>query len=303
MASGRRPGVIRGMQDEFDTGTLSLSQSPRPGPVCSSRFDDLLSEAAARMQPRSLSASIRTLRKRPPHRRARASLPRPDPKVMAEINRELGTRINFDKLADFEGGQWTHGYIPGHTPGVPNDGAKVLGQSGVTIATGFDIGQWHHLALTRSFRLPEMLVRKYAPFCNKKKQGAVTAFETAGGLVISKPQADVTDMHVQRFHLVAAVDAWDHESPKPAKRFVELTSAQQTVILSRTYHQGIGMPKTPVAQAFYTAAKRGDWTAAERALRNYDVKAEWYKNRVGAEADYLAQERRSSATGSAPSGR
>jgi Bacterial toxin homologue of phage lysozyme, C-term len=301
MAGARRPGVIAGTQDEFDSGTLCLSQSPIPGPVCSTRLEDMIREAAALSQSGRRSIAKRNERKHRAHGGHRARFAKPDPKVMAEINRALGTRINFDKLADFEGGQRTHGYIPGHTPGVLNDGAKVLGQSGVTIATGFDIGQWHHSALTRSFDLPAALVRKFTPFCDRKKQRAVDAFEKAGGLVILKGQADVTDMHVQRFHLVAAIGSWDGD-PKPSKRFVELTTAQQTVILSRTYHQGIGMPKTHVAKEFYTAAKRGDWMAAERALRNYDVKSRWYKIRVNAEADYLAQERRP-ATGAAAGAR
>lgn len=256
-------------------------------------------EAAALRQPQAPpSAKKRNSGKHHTHHRHRAPLPKPNPEVMAAINRELGTRINFDKLADFEGGQQTHGYIPGHTPGVANDGVNVQGQSGVTIATGFDIGQWHHLALTRNLQLPATLARRYSPFCNRKRQRAVDAFEKSGGLVISKPEADATDMHVQRFHLVAAIGDWDAD-PKPTKRFVELTAAQQTVVLSRTYHQGVRMPQTAVAEEFYTAAQKGDWIAAERALRNYDVKDKWYKVRVNAEADYLAQERRSPAAAAA----
>jgi len=47
---------------------------------------------------------------------------------MAAVNTELATKINFDKLADFEGGQQLHGYIPGHTLGVIDDGDKVAGK-------------------------------------------------------------------------------------------------------------------------------------------------------------------------------
>lgn len=83
--------------------------------------------------------------------------------------------------------------------------------------------------------------------------------------------------------------SWN-EDPRPTKEFIELTSAQQTVILSRTYHQGTGMSSTQVAQYFYSAAQKGDWIAAEKALRNYNVKPNWYRTRVHQEADYLAKD-------------
>jgi len=62
------------------------------------------------------------------------------------------------------------------------------------------------------------------------------------------------------------------------------------VILSRTYHQGIGMPETAVAQNFYSAAQKGDWITAEKALRGDNVLPNWYKTRVHQEADLLAND-------------
>jgi len=73
--------------------------------------------------------------------------------------------------------------------------------------------------------------------------------------------------------------------------FTDLTQAQQTVIFSRTFHQGVGMPNTRQAQDFYGAATQGRWLDAEVSLRNYPVRENWYKNRVGLEADLLLKER------------
>jgi hypothetical protein len=231
------------------------------------------------------------LKKKPAkHRRRRHPVAKPDPKVMAAINNELGTRVNFDKLADYEGGQALLGYIPGHTAGNKNDGDKVAGISGVTIATGFDIGQWSVLDLSKKLDLPQALQDKYKRFCDKHQITAVNELEREG-LQVTKPEADETDMKVQRFHLIAAVGSWD-TSAKPYKAFRDLTMAQQTVILSRTYHQGTGMPKKHISKAFYSAAQSGDWDAAIKALRNYGGGKipKWYQTRVNQEADYLAQD-------------
>jgi hypothetical protein len=221
----------------------------------------------------------------------RHALVKPSAKVMAAVNSELGTNINFDKLADFEGGQKLHGYIPGHTLGVKDDGGKVEGRSGVTIATGFDIGQWSRSDLSAKLALSFALRHTYRRFCNKRRQAAVNELEKSGGLSVTKSQADETDMKVQRFHLIAAIAAWDAD-PKPARKFTELTPAQQTVILSRTYHQGPAMPERGISQDFYSAGQKGDWVAAEKALRNYQVAEKWYKTRVHQEADYLAADLR-----------
>jgi len=288
MAQCRGPGPLCGTKHGFDTGTLGRSQSPMPGPVCSQRIEDMIAEAIARGAHTAPKKRKSVKRRHPKHHRA--ALLKPDAKTMAAVNAELGTNINFDKLADFEGGQALQGYIPGHTVGVKDDADKVAGRSGVTIATGFDIGQWSVLDLSKTLGLSGALQEKYKRFCGKIKQLAIDELESKE-LSVTKPEADETDMKVQRFHLIAAMATWD-DDPKPAKKFTELTMAQQTVVLSRTYHQGIGMPDTKIAQAFYSAAQKGDWEAAEKALRNYPVKAKWYQTRVHQEADYLAQDLR-----------
>jgi Bacterial toxin homologue of phage lysozyme, C-term len=286
MAGFSRRAPLCCSEDGFDTGTLALFQSPMTGPVCSLGIEDMIAEAMARGAHTAPKKKATTHPSRKHH--LHIAVLKPDPKVMAAVNAELGTKVNFDKLADFEGGQAQVGYIPGHTIGVKNDADQVAGRSGVTIATGFDIGQWSELDLSKKLALSDNLRAKYKRFCNKPKQLAIDEIESKG-LTVTKAEADETDMRVQGFHLKAAIATWDSD-PKPSKNFVELTMAQQTVILSRTYHQGVGMPETGVAQDFYDAAQKGDWDAAEKALRNYNVKPHWYKVRVGSEADYLAQE-------------
>jgi ribosome-binding protein aMBF1 (putative translation factor) len=283
MEGYRRPGPFCNTVDGFDLGTLELCQSPIPGPLCSIHLGSAMAEAI--LMGNHTQSKVAKNKPRKHHH----VLLKPSAKVMAIVNTELATKINFDKLADFEGGQQLQGYIPDHTLGVKHDDDKVAGKSGVTIATGFDIGQWSISDLSQKLSLSMALVKKYERFCNKQKQAAIDELEKSGGLFVEKIEADETDMRIQRFHLIAAMARWD-DDPKPFEKFIELTSAQQTVILSRTYHQGIGMPDTSVAQDFYSAAQKGDWITAEKALRNYNVQPNGYKTRVHQEADLLAND-------------
>ncbi len=57
------------------------------------------------------------------------------PSAFAPLNPRYGTNVDFTFIASMEGNQWLRGY-------VPMKSNKVLGRSGMTVATGFDIGQW-----------------------------------------------------------------------------------------------------------------------------------------------------------------
>ncbi len=275
MGNYKLPGPICNILNfyDIDTGTLCINASPIPGPI---------GEKHRKASKKKHSS----------HKKHHTHiLLKPNMEIMSKINFELNTKINFDKLADFEGGQLLTGYIPGHTVGKLFDVKKVAGQSGVTIGTGFDIGQWSISDLKLKLGLSLALQDKYKRFCKKKKQAAIDELEKNGALTVTKFEADESDMKVQRFHLIAAIAVWD-EDPKPTQKFTELTPAQQTIILSRTYHQGTGMPYTDLAEDFYQAAQAGNWVAAEKALRNYNVSANWYKTRVKQEADFLASDLR-----------
>jgi hypothetical protein len=153
MGGYRRPGPLCNTVDGFDLGTLALCQSPIPGPLCSLRLGSAIAEAI--LMGNHTQSKVAKNKPRKHHH----VLLKPNAKVMAVVNTELATKINFDKLADFEGGQQLQGYIPGHTLGVKNDGDKVAGKSGVTIATGFDIGQWSISDLSQKLALSMALVR------------------------------------------------------------------------------------------------------------------------------------------------
>jgi hypothetical protein len=211
------------------------------------------------------------------------------PQVFASANAAFGTRVDFSFLAKWEGGQCLHGY-------VPIAKGKVAGNSGMTIATGFDIGQKSAAAI-RKLNLGKDLEDQLIPFADHKFPG-MAHLQVVNAVIqlhapvprISKGQADLIDGLVHREHLAAAVSAWNSNRKNGVPAFSKLPVPWQTVLFSRTFHQGVGMHKTSIARKFYNAATAGEWTKAVRELRNYPVSAGWYKQRVAQEADYLATE-------------
>jgi hypothetical protein len=210
--------------------------------------------------------------------RIKRKLVQADPELLRKINDQLGTKVNFAALSRFEGGQWTHGYVP------------PAGRSGVTIGTGFDVGQWHARDLRRKLGLPEELAQRLDPYTGRIRDDAVAELRR-NPLAVTRDEANVIDQAVHRYFVESTRDTWDAHRGAATPAYDELSSAQQTVLFSRTYHQGVGMRTTAVAQNFYHAAQRNDWDAAERHLRNYPVRPQWYRERVGAEAALLRGER------------
>lgn len=222
---------------------------------------------------------IRT-RKMPP--RAGAT----DPAVYQKLNSDLGTAVDFAYLARWEGGQYLRGYVP-FSNGV------VAGRSGLTIATGFDVGQRSEANLA-DMGLPPEVGPRLAPYAGVRftgmKHPAVLKIVLERGPipVLTKPEADAVDALVHREYLLSARDSFNVRHQPRVPNFEALPGNWQTVLFSRTFHQGVGMPNTPVAQTFYTAVTAGRWNDAIKALRNCNVSAAWYKIRVQQEADLLA---------------
>jgi hypothetical protein len=262
--------------------------SPLPGPVCSTRIEDYIAELRANQTHLSRRHGVS---KHPRHRTRAGRIQQTDPRVWAELNAEFGTQVDFSKVAQFEGGQWLHGYIPKD----PKTGA-VLGQSGLTIATGFDVGQFS-VQQIKTFHFGPIIEQILLPYAGLKRDAAVAKLDEATkrdghGPTLTKAEADLIDKVIKGYHLRAAKGSWNSSKPATTAKFEELTVAQQTVIFSRTFHQGPAMPKTKVAHKFYEAAQNGQWEEAEKALRAYAVKDHYYQQRVNTEADLLERERK-----------
>ncbi|EHL30396.1 hypothetical protein LDG_7581 [Legionella drancourtii LLAP12] len=203
--------------------------------------------------------------------------------VWAKLNSKYGTKIIFSELSMNEGGQITHGYLP-------ENGGKVLGRSGITFATGFDVGQRNEREI-KNFNFPKALEEKLLPFAEKIRDDAKKLLPLALKTHLTAEEANRVDLAVKGEHLGYTIKSWNARRLKNTPLFNDLTSAQQTVLLSRTFHQGRGMPDDPVSKNFYSSALKNNWIEAEKHLRNYKVKERFYVNRVHDEADLLRRGR------------
>lgn len=175
--------------------------------------------------------------------------------------------IDWDFISKKEGGSMLNGYVP------DPDGSK----SGVTIATGFDLG-------ARSIKdlqgLPQDLQAKLAPYLGLHGQDAVAMLRKQP-LKISAKEAKLID----KMSKGAAVNKLQREWNKRAeetggKRFEDLTSAQQTIAASVAFQYG-SLSKTP---NFRKAMQSGDWSKAVNELNNF---GDSYSTRRQSEAKYL----------------
>lgn len=214
------------------------------------------------------------------------------------INASLGTAVDFPALANFEGGSRRDGYVP-------------TDSSGVTIDTGVDLNK--PVASIKAWGFPKTLEDKLIPYAGLTGDAARAKLNETP-LEVTDDEANLITQTVQKQFLESTMNSWNTVVGENGTQFKNLTAAQQTVLLSRTYHQGPGMRHTAIAQTFYKSAISGDWLQAEQALRDYGgyrsvattVKGkqvqtrvrnlpDWYVNRVTAEANLLKTEREAAA--------
>jgi phage tail protein X len=214
----------------------------------------------------------------------------PEGHGMGRLNWELGTNILPEYLSSFEGGQRLDVYLPIRK-------GKIVMRSGPTAGTGVDIGQMSESQI-RALGLSDSLTQKLIPYANRHNDPqdplsgpALIKWFAGNRITLTKPEADELDYVVQGIHLRAAIASWDSARPEGSPSFTELSPQQQTVILSRTYQAGTGMPKTKLWKAFYGQALKGDWNAAAKLLYSAPVRDFSYQYRVRREASLLGYPR------------
>lgn len=177
-------------------------------------------------------------------------------------------KVDFDFIKEREGYK-TGMYVPKDKKG------KVLGKSGATIASGFDLGQRNENDLKG---LSSDLVTKLKPYLGKKGTAADT-YVTNNPLTLTSTEIDEINKFAKKQELDRLEDKWD-KSSSPVK-FKDLTKRQATVVASVAFQYGDLSKKAPT---FWKHVTAGDWTKAEAELRAFGDK---YPTRRGLEADYL----------------
>jgi len=191
---------------------------------------------------------------------------------------------DFDYIHKFvgvqEGGQWLKGY-------VPNNNGVAIGRSGVTIGSGFDIGQHNAYDLDRIFgkgTQNQDLKDKYSEYLGKTKQDAID-YLAENPLEITKEQADRTDNLVFGNKLGKLEDRYNrlYNNSKATgdSSFARLPKEARAVLMSLSYHFG-SAPKDVT-----DAISKGDYTGAAEILTK--MGEEKYTGRRELEANELGK--------------
>lgn len=184
--------------------------------------------------------------------------------------------IDWPFLGRLEGSRLA-GYVPVDHAGLP------LGRSGVTIATGVDLGQVSPQQIDRWALSPGLRAR-LRPYAGIRGPLALRTLHGAP-LAVSEPEARAITAAVAEPHLQGLRhrfnDVAQHAMP-PLVFWDRIPDAAQTVIFSVDWQYGDLERECP--RFWRAAAGAQDWTAVIAELRAF---GDAYPTRRNSEADYL----------------
>lgn len=175
--------------------------------------------------------------------------------------------IDYAFIAEMEGYS-LKGYVPDLN----------YSRSGVTIGSGFDIGQRDKAELMRDFSAD--LATKLMPYANKTGATAQLALELQP-LQLDENEVETINTVAHRQAEQNLRASWDEEHT--FCEFDQLSSICQTVIASVAFQYGYLPARAP---NFWYQVTQGDWEAALANLRDFGDR---YPTRRNKEADLLAR--------------
>jgi len=179
------------------------------------------------------------------------------------IEEPKAIKIDWEFIGQQEGTK-LEGYVPDSKES----------NSGVTIATGFDLGQRNAEDL-KDF--PQELQDKFSPYLGLKKEEADKKLKEKP-LTITKEEQQLIDKTIKQKESNKIIESYEKTT---GKKFSDLSKQQQTVIVSVGFQYGDLATKTP---KFWKAITEGNWESVETELRNFGDR---YDSRRKREADYL----------------
>ena len=180
------------------------------------------------------------------------------------------SNVDFEFIKEKEGFE-TSMYVPKKKSG------QVDGNSGATIASGFDLGQRNETDL---IGLPQSLIDKLKPYLGKKRKAAAK-FVKDNPLSITEAEANIINEFVKEKEFSRLIKTWNSTSDVP---WEDLSVPQATVVASVHFQYGNLPAKTP---KFWRYTTTGDWAAARDELDDF---GDDYPTRRKSEADYLEQD-------------
>lgn len=175
--------------------------------------------------------------------------------------------IDFTFISQLEGGQKLVGYVP----------AASVSKSGVTVATGFDLGARNESDL-KSLGITDPLLSKLKPYLGKQGKDAKDFLRTSA-LRITKLEADKIDKAAKSKIVDSLKSKWNAASKT---KFNSLFAEAQTVVASVAFQYGTNLKtKTP---NFWKQITACDW---EKAIANLENFGDSYTTRRKKEAKLL----------------
>jgi len=189
-------------------------------------------------------------------------------------------QINFNFIKGNEGRKTT-AYVPTNK----QDGS-VIGQSGVTIATGFDLGQQDISSISQ---LSKPLQEKLIPYLGVKKDAAVKKLNETGGLKLSDEEVNQIDMMAKEQYSSRVKQSYNKLT---GKNFDELPSNLQTVIADVQFQYGTNYSRTPkfagiIKEISENPSNVDSYMKLENELRNF---GDDYGPRREREADLIKEQ-------------
>lgn len=175
------------------------------------------------------------------------------------------SNINFDFISKLEGGATCTGYVPD----------AQHSKSGVTIATGFDIGQRSSDDL--HLLLPEQIALKLTHYCGAKGMQAAALLANSP-LLLTEPETKVIDTCVKAQLVKSLVHKYNRVSSVP---FGNLPECAQTVIASVAFQYGNLAKRCPT---FWGLVITQNWQGMVNELTNFGDR---YTSRRISEANYF----------------
>lgn len=182
--------------------------------------------------------------------------------------------VNFAFIGSLEGRRLV-GYVPRGSDG------EIEGHSGVTVATGVDLGQDHHGGYIDGLPISPALRAKLDPYMGFTGEDAAD-YLTQHPLILTEAEVDTLDAAVQGAHVEMLADRYDAAvGPVGLLPFDKIPDEAQTVICSVAFQYGDLARKCP---QFWRAACSQDWAAVIGELKDFGDK---YPSRRKKEADHL----------------
>ena len=180
-------------------------------------------------------------------------------------------------LERFEGRGITRGYVPVDKSGEP------LGASGVTIATGLDLGQQTRAGL-KAMDIPETLINRFSPYLGAQKKEAQYILARQP-LTLTREEVATVDAAVHAKYIDETAELFGRDAFAAAPKEV------QAVAVSLHFQFGVPFRKTSTALGnAWEAMRRGEYAYAAAQLREplgWSRSHQAYLKRRNAEADLL----------------